>query len=472
MKYNNNMSRNLIIFLAAATLLRLFLAMLFPLTADESYYWLWSKHLSLSYVDHPPMVAFVNFLMTLGTENLFMLRLGAVLITLLVSILIYYLAKQIFNEKIAFWSVVLFQILPHFVVVWLTMFVELPLVLFWTASLWFLSRIIRSQKSGWWYSLALILGLGYLSKYTMFLFWPCLVVFLLISPEERFWLKRKELYLCFFLSFLLFLPVILWNSQHGWVSFIFHGGKATAEPWGKNVLPFVADQLVHFTPFLIFALYNVYKYALKKDAGSKLLFSFSFPILLLFLLLSVKIKIWAHWPSIGYIAAIPLTVAYLTETGKSLKKFLAWVSLFTLLVLAILFFVSPAILLHQQDYAQNYKLSEVVPRGYKVFAKTNVTASLLEFYLKRPTYLATGLLKPHPMWGEKQYEIWGIPDLKKGETILFYSDDYPLFKEKATENFEKITELPNIKLYLIEDYISNNYKMFRLEGFKKENLHP
>lgn len=463
---------SVIIFLAIATLARLLLASLFPLTADESYYWLWSKHLSLSYVDHPPMIALVNYMMTMGTENLLMIRLGAVIITLLVSILIYFLAKEIFNEKIAFWSAVLFQILPHFVVVWLTQFVELPLALFWVVSLWLLARIRRAQNSKLWYLLAITLGLGYLSKYTMFFFWPCLAIFLLLSPEDRVWLSRKELYLCLFLSLIFFLPVMIWNGQHGWVSFTFHGGKATAEAWGKNVLPFIADQLVHFTPFLIFALFNVSKYALRKNAGSRLLFSFSSPLLLLFLLLSLKIKIWAHWPSIGYIAAIPLTVAYLIENSKSLKKFFTWISLFTLLILMILFFVSPSILLHQKDYAENFKLAETVPKEYKLFAKTNVSASLLEFYAKRPTYLATGFLKIGQRWGEKQYEIWGIPELKKGESVLYYGDDNGAFREKAAANFEKITALPDIRLYLVEDYISNNYKMFKLENYRGKGLHP
>src|ERR1051326_2485110 len=28
-----------------------------PLSFDESYFWLWSKHLALSYYDHPPLIA-------------------------------------------------------------------------------------------------------------------------------------------------------------------------------------------------------------------------------------------------------------------------------------------------------------------------------------------------------------------------------------------------------------------------------
>ena len=37
--------------------LRGVMAGLLPLSADEAYYWLWSKHLALGYFDHPPMIA-------------------------------------------------------------------------------------------------------------------------------------------------------------------------------------------------------------------------------------------------------------------------------------------------------------------------------------------------------------------------------------------------------------------------------
>ena len=470
------MPLNIIIVLVIFTLIRFGLSLLFPLTADESYYWLWSKHLSLSYVDHPPMVAYLNFLTTFGQENLIMLRLGCVVVTLLVSLLIYFLAKKLFDEKVAFWSVVLFQILPHFAVVWLTMFVELPLVLCWTGALLTLTLAIKekvkSKKEKVWYLLGIIIGLGCLSKYTMFLFWPCLAVFFLISPESRFWLRRKEPYLCFLLSAVCFLPVLIWNSRQAWVSFTFHGAKASADAWGVNLLPFVGDQLVHYTPFLLFALYNVYRWSLKKDEGTRLLFSFSAPVLVLFLLLSAKVKIWAHWPEIGYIGALPLTVAYLVENGKSLKKFITWTALFSGLVLAILLFVSPGVILHQANYGQNYTLAAKLPPEYKLFAKTNVSSSLLEFYTKRPTYLATGFLMSSQPWGEKQYELWGIPELKKGETVLYYGEDNSFFRDRAGKYFDKITELPDVKLYLVEDYITNNYKMFKLEGYKGEEGHP
>ena len=43
----------------ALILLRGVMAGLLPLSADEAYYWLWSKHLAAGYFDHPPMIAWL-----------------------------------------------------------------------------------------------------------------------------------------------------------------------------------------------------------------------------------------------------------------------------------------------------------------------------------------------------------------------------------------------------------------------------
>src|ERR1700749_3202797 len=51
--------RNTALTILALTALRLVAAAWTPLTFDEAYYWLWSKHLAGGYYDHPPMVALV-----------------------------------------------------------------------------------------------------------------------------------------------------------------------------------------------------------------------------------------------------------------------------------------------------------------------------------------------------------------------------------------------------------------------------
>src|SRR5690242_20667951 len=57
--------RNTSLTVLALVGLRLIVAAVTPLTFDEAYYWLWSKHLAFGYYDHPPMVALVIRLGTL-----------------------------------------------------------------------------------------------------------------------------------------------------------------------------------------------------------------------------------------------------------------------------------------------------------------------------------------------------------------------------------------------------------------------
>src|SRR5215475_14865077 len=50
---------NTILIVVSLVALRLVAAAYTPLTFDEAYYWLWSRHLAFGYYDHPPMVALV-----------------------------------------------------------------------------------------------------------------------------------------------------------------------------------------------------------------------------------------------------------------------------------------------------------------------------------------------------------------------------------------------------------------------------
>ena len=50
------------IVIAAMTALRVTYACLTELRTDEAYYWTWSKESALSFLDHPPMIAwFIRF---------------------------------------------------------------------------------------------------------------------------------------------------------------------------------------------------------------------------------------------------------------------------------------------------------------------------------------------------------------------------------------------------------------------------
>ncbi|HEX3485962.1 MAG TPA: glycosyltransferase family 39 protein, partial [Micropepsaceae bacterium] len=51
--------RALMLGVLAVMVIRGIVAGLTPLSYDEAYYWLWSKHLAAGYYDHPPLIAYV-----------------------------------------------------------------------------------------------------------------------------------------------------------------------------------------------------------------------------------------------------------------------------------------------------------------------------------------------------------------------------------------------------------------------------
>src|ERR1700742_5214141 len=92
--------RNTSLTVAALVLLRLVAAFWTPLTFDEAYYWVWSKHLSFGYYDHPPGVALVIRLGTLiAGDSEFGVRLASILLALPMSFAVYRTATILFGGQ-------------------------------------------------------------------------------------------------------------------------------------------------------------------------------------------------------------------------------------------------------------------------------------------------------------------------------------------------------------------------------------
>ncbi|MFA4859079.1 MAG: glycosyltransferase family 39 protein [Candidatus Margulisiibacteriota bacterium] len=469
------MSKSFVLTVLALTAGRLFLGTLFPITGDESYYWVWARHLDWSYVDHPPMVAWINYLFTLGSANLLALRLGLNILVLLVTAVIYLTAKKMFNAKIAFYAALLFQFTPHFSIIWLTMFVDVPLLLFWSLALYFSACLLEDEKLLNWIGLALAVGLGFLSKYSMLLFWPCFVLFCLWQKERRRWLRQREFYFSLLLSAVFLLPVVYWNITHNFASLIFHGERilqAAPESWTSRWLDFAMLQIVQFSPFLWCFVPLALVFAFKnKDERYRFLLSFSLPVWFLFLALSTLMHAWPHWTGVAYVSIFILMVAYFQKTGKSVMGLVVGNAGLVLVILAVLLWYSPGILLHQAQYRENIGLRYKISSDLKVYCQINVSASMLEFYLDRPTYLTLGFLDAGPKWGEKMYAIWGEPQLKSGEDILYFGEDNQFTRARLFQHFKTVKVLRDFRPCFIEDYI-NCHTAFLASGFKGGTVYP
>src|SRR5437762_6193721 len=94
------LARDTTLAVLALVALRLVAAAWTPLTFDEAYYWMWSKHLAGGYYDHPPMVALVIRLGTMiSGDSEFGVRLVSVLLALPMSFAVYRSAEILFGGR-------------------------------------------------------------------------------------------------------------------------------------------------------------------------------------------------------------------------------------------------------------------------------------------------------------------------------------------------------------------------------------
>ncbi|SFW13994.1 glycosyltransferase family 39 protein [Nitrosovibrio sp. Nv17] len=212
-----------------AILLRLIYLGVTQLIPDEAYYWNYAQHMELSFLDHPPMVA---WLIWLGTafigDNEFGVRIGAFICGLVAMGYLYALARNLYDRTTGLRTLLLLAVLPLSFVPGMLMTADAPLVAAWAATLYYMERALLGDGGGRaWLGLGIAFGLGILSKYTLGLLGPAALVFVMLDPASRRWLLRPQPYLAAALALLIFSPVIVWNMQHEWSSILFQSGRAT-----------------------------------------------------------------------------------------------------------------------------------------------------------------------------------------------------------------------------------------------------
>jgi dolichol-phosphate mannosyltransferase len=190
---------------------------------DESYYHYWSLHPQLSYFDHPPMTA---WLMTLSGaafgNSVWTVRIWPLLFSTLAALLARRTASEMFDKPAGDRAGILILLAPIFLGNGVVMTPDVPLALCWVAAIFCAWRAVQAEGLSWtWWSLAgVAAGLGFLSKYNMVLFFGGLILFFILSPQDR---KRVFLgcLIAGVVATLFFTPVIAWNVLNGFASFKF-----------------------------------------------------------------------------------------------------------------------------------------------------------------------------------------------------------------------------------------------------------
>jgi 4-amino-4-deoxy-L-arabinose transferase-like glycosyltransferase len=297
------------VFLLLITAIRLVAAAAAPLSADEAYYWVWSKALAPGYLDHPPMVALWIWAGTkLAGNTALGVRLLGPFAAALGSILLVQTGRDLVpgtnTGGRAAWMLNGTLVLNAGAVV---MTPDTPLLLFWVATMATMARLVRTGNGAWWLVAGATAGLALDSKYTGALLAPCIALWLLAVPAMRFWFRRWEPYVAAALALALFAPVLAWNAAHGWASFAKQGGREG--DWhpaqaASHIAELLAGQIGLATPLLFgvfcWGMLRLLRGGQARRADLALPLAFTLLPAAVFLQHALGGRVQANWPAIVY----------------------------------------------------------------------------------------------------------------------------------------------------------------------------
>jgi hypothetical protein len=341
--------RNTTFTVLALVALRLVAAAWTPITFDEAYYWMWSKHLAFGYYDHPPMVALVIRLgTTIAGDTELGVRLVSILLALPMSFAVYRAAAILFGGmRLAATATILLNVTLMAAVGTMIVTPDAPLLVASCFVLFFLAKVLQSGRGAWWLAVGAAAGAALLSKYTALFFGPAIVIWLVSVPKLRRWLLSPWLYLGGLVALVVFAPVILWNADHQWVSFIKQIGRVRIEDFRPAFIGELVPTQVAFATPLVFILGVMGLYALfRRNAGAsaaRILISATFwTIVLFFFWHSLHARVEANWfapvyPAFAIAAAVAAHLARWEVRAQRLVDFcLRWASPVGILMFASL----------------------------------------------------------------------------------------------------------------------------------------
>ena len=245
-----------VLVVSAVALARLLYGLGLPLYPDEAYYWAWSLRPDWAYFDQGPGVAYYILLFTavLGDTHL-ALRMAASAATIPVLLFVYLSARELsLSVARAALLVVLLLLVPGFFGGGFLIMHDTPLIIAWTAALYFAVRYVRRREAWVMLLMFIALGLGGLSKHTMGGFVVGLALWLVFEPRWHMILRKPSFWLGVLLAGILVSPLLIWNLENHWAqldAMRFHRSSHHGDSAGR--MAYFAGQMLTFSPLWLLA---------------------------------------------------------------------------------------------------------------------------------------------------------------------------------------------------------------------------
>lgn len=161
-----------------------------------------------------------------------------------------------------------------------------------------------------------------LSKYTIALVGFATLVYILIIPSERHWLRRKEPYICAIIALLIFTPVIYWNATHHWVSFIFQSSRRLVSTSSMRLHHLILLALFFLMPIGIYGSWQLMKKNSTETSNISIdtkhfIRTFTLVPLIVFALFSLNHAIKFNWIGPTFLALVPWLAALIASNQST-----------------------------------------------------------------------------------------------------------------------------------------------------------
>jgi len=210
---NPGYRKRTILLLVALLLVRFWFAQTFELSGQEAYLWLQGHgtNLSPAYWERGP---FVPWLIRVGTLFFGDTELGvrwlAAVICCASGFVLFYLARHWFSARSAFWTVVLFIIIPMYA--WKLSFMTeaTASIGLMALTLFAFCRAVEEDKVWWWFLGGIACGSALLVALPNVWWLVGLLLYFAVSPERRPRLMEALLWSMILFTGLFLLPMIWW----------------------------------------------------------------------------------------------------------------------------------------------------------------------------------------------------------------------------------------------------------------------
>jgi len=477
-------------FIAILTLARVWLLFIAPfdLGPDEAQYWSWSRDFAFGYFSKPPMLAWVIGATTaacgLGEACV---RLASPFFHGFTALMLFILARNMFDDRVGFWTGVLYVTLPG---VWFSsglITTDVPLLFFWSMALVALWCLREERALKWAVLLGLGIGLGLMSKYAMLYFIIGAGLACFVDKQTRRAVLSPYGALAGAIGVALLAPNMWWNAAHDFSTVTHTAANAN---WGADLfnldemLDFLGGQFGIFGPFLfgalLFALVGfVFAWRRKESIDFRLLWlaSFSVPALSVGIVQSFISRANANWAATAYVAAIVLVVAWLLKSRAKplLPASFVLHNVFGLLLVCVVIWPSLITTLGRSNDFKRVRGWEEIGKFVEVRANEGLgeqsfTAVMVNDRLTfgELLYYAPDLEAPLTMWDdngipENHFELTSPITTDLDDLILFVGrGDYAL--EIAT-TFEWATPLDPLVVE-IGGGRTRSYHLYALSGIQ------